>query len=117
INFAWVTPLTMGLVNRVLWREAPVAATETMQRLRSRKAEVSGQLEQKRAATRFEPSPDVKIDLEKMSQELSAAAAPKSETVRPSGRGLAPEKPEEAESYTSRLLKAKQKVWEERKKE
>ena len=49
--------------------------------------------------------------------ELSVEAAPRSKAPPPSGRGLAPEKQEEAESYTSRLLKAKQKVWEERKKE
>jgi hypothetical protein len=116
INFAWAAPLAMGVKNFILRREAQPATTETMQRLRSRKAEVADQLDQKRSATRFEPAPDVKIDLEKMTKELSAEAPQKRESPPPGQPGLAPEKREE-ESYTSRLLKAKQKVWEERKKD
>src|SRR5207253_467490 len=54
INFAWMAPLTLAIRKRILRREGVPATTETMARLRSRKAEVSDQLEQKRSLARFE---------------------------------------------------------------
>ncbi len=58
INFAWVPPLAAKVRDRLLRRPAMAEVTVVMDRLRSRKAEVTEQLEQRRAATRFEPSPD-----------------------------------------------------------
>jgi uncharacterized membrane protein/Mg-chelatase subunit ChlD len=96
-------------------------ATEYMEKLKSRKAEVSDQLDRTRSATRFEPPPlpasSVPLDEPLLTGELSDAA-PARPTVRESRPGLGPsEKPAAAESYTNRLLRAKQKVWEEREKD
>jgi uncharacterized membrane protein/Mg-chelatase subunit ChlD len=90
-----------------------------MEKLRSRKAEVDEQLQRSRAATRFEPPPlpTPTADVgEPLLGESSAPAEPRPTTRQPQG-GLAPDqKAPEAESYTNRLLKAKQRVWEEREK-
>lgn len=92
---------------------APVA--EYMEKLKSRKADVNEQIERTRAATRFEPPPLPLPDSDRpVLEELenaSQAARPESAS-RPS---LAPDEPKTQEdSYTNRLLRAKQKVWEER---
>jgi hypothetical protein len=84
-----------------------------MQRLQSRKAEVSDHFDQLRAATRFEPSPQRPVDAE----VLEDAAKPSSEmkTDKPTAPSLGQAKAEE-ESYTERLLKAKKKAWDDREK-
>jgi hypothetical protein len=97
---------------------------EYMEKLKSRKAEVNDQLDRSRAATRFEaPSPtegdtpqvDVIGDL---MQGGSAGPRPPERRPPPKSPGLAAEGPKpEAESYTNRLLKAKNKVWEDREKD
>ena len=81
-----------------------------MQRLQSRKAEVTGQIDQLKAATRFEPQETpVSLDvLEKPATPIAAGDMPAAPSL------AEPAKPQ-AESYTERLLKAKKKVWEERK--
>ena len=94
-----------------------------MEKLRSRKAEVDDQLQRARSATQFAPPPlptpsAPPADLgEPLLDDSSSAPAPSRPAARPSQPGLAPEqKAPEAESYTNRLLKAKQRVWEEREK-
>ena len=112
-SMAWLPPMAARLRDRVLGRQEVPAESELLDRLRSRKAEVTEQLEQRRAATRFEPSPDAALDTSEAEREL-AAEAPKSRVrERVGGAAIAPGKTEE-ETYTSRLLKAKKKVWEER---
>jgi hypothetical protein len=90
---------------------------ERLDRLRSRKAAIAGEIDERRAATRFEPE---------MPQDGAAASADPDEVLRDAGAGgsapspaaqrstsqLSPEAQEE-ESYTSRLLKAKQKAWKD----
>jgi hypothetical protein len=98
-------------------------ASEYMEKLRSRKAEVGEQIDRSRAATRFEappaaaPSGAAVEPLLDPTAEPSAADRPRKAAAETSG--LAPEgpKPGQPESYTDRLLKAKQKVWEEREKD
>ena len=113
VNFDWLWPLLYRAQDLLLRREKPVTPDVVMDRLRSRKAEVGDQLEQRRAATRFEPAPDAPATAAALEEQLPnlPAAGPK----QPTKADMAPEK--EPESYTSRLLKAKQKVWEERKKD
>jgi uncharacterized membrane protein/Mg-chelatase subunit ChlD len=107
VSLAWVPPLAGRLRDRLLGREPQAAPTETMSRVRSRKAEVGEQLEQRRAATRFEPASDQPADLSLLEEQI---AAPSTEAPRELGRtGLTPEAQEE-ESYTSRLLKVKKDV-------
>lgn len=101
-------------------------ATDYMEKLKGRKAEVAEQIDRGRSATRFEAPPTSTIipeNFEPVDEPLlGGPAAP--EAAKPSpGRtspkpGMAPEKKEPApESYTNRLLKAKQKVWEDREKD
>jgi uncharacterized membrane protein len=91
---------------------------EYMEKLKSRKAEVGEQLDRSRAAARFEPLPGTPTAPVDETLLTGGAEAPReSPKPKPATPGLAPEaKKEEPESYTSRLMRAKQKVWEDREK-
>jgi len=104
----------------------PLPSSDYMDKLRSRKAEVGEQLERSRFASRFE-APAV-ADREGQATAAAgeamvggqAAELPRVRpaTAIPKGAGLAPDAPRaEDAGYTNRLLKAKQKVWEDREKE
>ena len=110
------------------WTAAPRGArsrapSEYMEKLKSRKAEVGEQLDRTRSATRFEAPPAVgPIPRRRAAMPTVAEATAEAERrpdAPPGGPSLAPETPPEAEpeSYTDRLLRAKQKVWEERDKD
>ncbi|HUY89526.1 MAG TPA: VWA domain-containing protein [Pirellulales bacterium] len=107
VGFAWLPPLTRRLRNRVLGRPQQPPPPEYMSRLRSRKAEIDEQLQQRRAAARFEPTPDAPIDVAAVEEELKGPPPPK--PAAPAASSLSPEKKEE-EGYTSRLLKVKKGV-------
>jgi hypothetical protein len=113
VSFAWAPPLAAGVRDWVLRRDGQVPKTEYMDRLRSRKAEVSEQLEQRRAAARFEPAPDAAAPADLATLESQMQAAPR-EAPRPSAPQRSTAEAPKEESYTERLLKAKKKVWEER---
>lgn len=94
--------------------------SDYLDKLRGRKAEVAAEIDRTAATRRFEsttapasgtaPRPDVVSD----AQSEMPPPRPTS-TARPQ---VAPSQPDQpAESYTSRLLKAKQKVWDEKKTE
>jgi len=112
VSFAWVPRLAGRALDVILRRQPAPAPAETIERLRTRKAEVGDQLEQLRASARFEPSPEAAAGPEAHEivklEPSGPPAAPK--TAAPS---LAGEQPAE-EGYTARLLKAKKKVWEEK---
>jgi hypothetical protein len=89
-----------------------------MTKLRSRKAEVSQQLDAARATRRFEPAPDEAVSgtagpsvLDEQAGQATGPSRPRQVTQMQ----VTPDKPQEQETYTSRLLKAKQKVWDEKK--
>jgi hypothetical protein len=101
-------------------------ASEYMDKLRSRKAEVDEQLDRSRAAPRPETSPlpfptaptagpigEPLLEGGDLMERARAARAAE-QTVPSLAAG--PREPEK-QSYTDRLLKAKQRVWEEREKE
>ena len=98
-------------------------SVEYMEKLKGRKAEVSEQIDRSRAATRFEAppassGPPIVVD-EPLLGGTPGGSHP-AERPRPQSQapGMAPAGPQaEPESYTNRLLKAKQKVWEDRDKE
>ncbi|MCA1686794.1 MAG: glutamine amidotransferase, partial [Planctomycetia bacterium] len=99
-------------------------APEYMEKLRSRKAEVGEQIDRSRAATRFEAPPpsDTSLPLNEPLFDPYAppsAGPPQSRKATGDAPGLAPTGPkaDQPESYTNRLLRAKQKVWEDREKE
>ncbi len=91
---------------RLRGRQAPVPAEQTLQRLRSRKAEVASEIERQRAAARFEPAPGAGADLSALTEPAARPSVPPP-AARPTLSGQT-----EDESYTARLLKAKQKAWE-----
>jgi Mg-chelatase subunit ChlD len=94
----------------LLRRKPAPAATPTIERLRSRKAEVGSQLEQLRAATRFEAPPGAAAELPG-SARPAPADKPSAAPAAPSPAG----EPSKEESYTSRLLKAKKNAFEPKK--
>ncbi len=105
VNLAWVPPLAGRARDFVLRRRPPPAAPPTMDRLRSRKAEVSGQFEQLRAAARFEAPLEKAAGLDVLEERAARPPAGPAPPPPP----LAQQKSEE-ESYTERLLRAKKKV-------
>jgi uncharacterized membrane protein len=113
VGFGWVPVLAGRVRSAVFGRKEETAEVEVIERLRSRKAEVGERVEQLRAGARFEPSPDAPADLRSLEgiEPPQAPPAPK-EPKRPS---LAPGPKEE--SYTERLLRAKQQAWKKREKD
>jgi Mg-chelatase subunit ChlD/uncharacterized membrane protein len=107
VSLAWVAPLA----GRIMRRQVEPARVETIERLRSRKAEVAGRIEQLRSDARFEPPPETTAKIE----DLEEKAAPR--LVRPAAPPMAGREEPEEESYTQRLLQAKKKVWAERRKD
>lgn len=101
------------------WRSrtpAPVQSIATMERLRGKKSEVGEDIE--RSRQRFEPTTPPTATESRRSSEPTAPSIPSAPTQPPPTMTPKPpaENPEDA-SYTSRLLRAKKKVWEERDKE
>jgi hypothetical protein len=118
VHFYWIGPALAWLWARALRRPQEEAPDERMERLRSRKAEVSEQLEERRAAARFEPQADEaggrpRASLEDVLQEAGGApptAAPPRAAADQGQPGTPAEK-----SYTERLLEAKKQAWKEKK--
>lgn len=108
VSFAWVAPLAARARDKLLGREAEAVEIETMSRLRSTKAEVGASIEQRRAAARFEPEPDAPVDHSVLDQSAAASGPPAPLRAKPLAESMAPQ--QEEESYTSRLLKAKQRA-------
>jgi Mg-chelatase subunit ChlD/uncharacterized membrane protein len=109
VHFAWVPPLLARCRDFVLRQRPALPQPQYIERLKSRKAEVTGHLEQLRATTRFEMPADAPVDLQLLDEPPPSAKA----EPRVPEAASAPEK-NEGESYTERLLKAKKKAWEER---
>jgi uncharacterized membrane protein len=95
-------------------KQIEVATQDYMAKLRTRKAEVSRQLDEARAARRFEPTPDTPASSPFVLDDMAGSESPR--TVRPADRPqVTPQHEKQQETYTSRLLKAKKKVWDEKK--
>jgi uncharacterized membrane protein len=107
------------------WRrlrgQETVKSSDYMDKLRSRKAEVTEQLDRSRFASRFDTAaPPTAASTEPLLQggPIAEAKRPDRPASKAASAGLAPDAPRAEEaSYTNRLLKAKQRVWEEREKE
>ncbi len=114
ISFEWVRTLRDWLAVKLLRRPATEAPNEAMQRLRMKKEAISQQIDERRAATRFEPTvgPQADADQKSTAEILEAASggAPPPETKRtgPVTSGTGPAK--EEDTYTERLLAAKRKA-------
>ncbi len=117
-----IQPAQVAAAGQRVWerlRGRAVEAPQTPQfieRLRSRKAQVGETLDQLRAARRFEPAQHV-AEAPRGADEVTVAA-PRTPASRPAPQPrIGPESQEEAADYASRLLKAKQRVWQERDKD
>ncbi|MBP89628.1 MAG: hypothetical protein CMJ64_23440 [Planctomycetaceae bacterium] len=117
VSFEWVGPFLVWLRAKVFGAEDDDQPEERLDRLRSRKAAIAGEIDERRAASRFEPimpedgAPTVGAPDQVLRDAAGGETASSSSPQRPTSQ-LSPEDQEE-ESYTSRLLKAKQKAWKD----
>lgn len=109
VSLTWVPPMAGRIRDKLLRRQPAPQRDETIERLRSRKAEVTDRIEQLRSDARFEPPSDGPVDLDTLQQDGPAAAEAKPAT--PAGPSLADQKADD-ETYTERLLRAKKKAWD-----
>ncbi len=105
LNLDWVGPWAASMRDTLMGRDAVPQSTPMMERLRSRKAEVSGDLERRKAATRYEPQPDAPVSTDAIDAALGQADAPT--LAKPIGPGMGPVGADDEDSYTNRLLRAK----------
>jgi Mg-chelatase subunit ChlD/uncharacterized membrane protein len=109
IDPEWFAP-AWRYVRRLWSREAEQPPVEErLERLRSLKAQVSGQMDERRAATRFEPEPDAEVSttsLEEAMRESVGSTGPSTTSSTPMATSGQPEE----ETYTDRLLKAKRRA-------
>jgi hypothetical protein len=114
ISLQWLLPVWERFATVVLRRQRQVAVAPTMERLRSRKADIERTIETRRAATRFEPDPTAAAGPGTAQPSATKPTAPGAPAAQPPKQEA--DKPD-AESYTERLLKAKKQVWKDRDKE
>lgn len=115
-SYEWIAPAVVFVRERILRRKVDETAETRMDRLRSRKAEVHGEIDELRAAARFDPQPDAPpVTAPRPTRSLDDAikdagtgstAPPPSPTNQP---GMSPGQAEKDTSYTARLLEAKKK--------
>ncbi len=107
----WILPAYRWVVEKIRPREPDQQVEERLERLRSTKAELAQSIDQRRAATRFEPQ----IDDEQGDPETRDADRVLDDAAAASRSSARPQKPKEkppvdqseADSYTARLLEAK----------
>jgi hypothetical protein len=112
IGFEWLRA-GWNWLKRKLWGAAEHDyESEKIGRLRSRKAAIAAEIDERRAATRFEPvvaaDPHAPPEPLRTDTEALSAQPPRP----PASHPLTPDAPAE-ESYTSRLLKAKKQAWKD----
>ncbi|HUE69296.1 MAG TPA: VWA domain-containing protein, partial [Pirellulaceae bacterium] len=113
VHFYWVAPALAWAYNRLLQRPQEQARDEVLERLRSRKAVVTSQIDERRAATRFEPVAEEQAPPQRELGEVLAdataggSAAPPRPAATPTVAGA---NPQEETTYTERLLAAKKKA-------
>lgn len=104
LDWSWLAPVGQWISVHVLRRVPEVKQEATMQRLRSRKAEITNEFENRRASTRFETNEGEEQTIEPTGTVQTQAT---SSTSKPSESLAAEKEPEAEDSYTSRLFKAK----------
>jgi hypothetical protein len=114
-SYEWIAPVVTFVQQRVLRRQVDQAIETRMQRLRSRKQEVHGEIDELRAAARFDPQVDAPAGTpptaRSLEQAMQDAGASSSATAPPAPTqpGMSPGQAEKDTSYTARLLEAKKK--------
>jgi hypothetical protein len=111
VHFYWVAPALATAYARMRGNTQEDVRDERLERLRNRKAAVSSQIDERRAAARFEPTPDgfsEPRDYEAVIADASSGAA--SEPARPQSQPQTQTPQTEQDTYTERLLAAKKKA-------
>jgi uncharacterized membrane protein/Mg-chelatase subunit ChlD len=114
VDLSWAKPHVARLRDKILGREPAPTPDVRIERLRARKAQIAQSIDEKRAAVRFEPAPDAPASGSAVEEAMGGPTAPRPTAPAPSGPQITPQQPQEND-YTSRLLKAKKRVWDERK--
>jgi len=116
IHFYWVMPAVAYAWNRLMQRPLEPVRTEAMERLRSKKAAVTSQLDERRASARFEPQVDADAgparELGEVLQDATSGSsnAPQQSSLQPPPTAAAGP---EQDTYTERLMAAKKKAKKE----
>jgi Mg-chelatase subunit ChlD len=111
IRFGWMKWAAGRIRGQLTSRDSLETASETLERLRSRKSQVSKQHASLRDAARFQSEATTATDGAAPSDSIDGLGEAAGESM--TGERLAPRADED--DYTSRLLKAKQRVWQDRK--
>jgi len=115
VNFAWVPAVAGRVRDKMLRRQPKPAPEQTIERLRSRKAAIAQEIDQRRAAARFEPTPDAPVP-GTLEPDMSAATTQPDKRSEPKPDQAKPAEGEKADDeYTRRLLEAKKKFRGQRK--
>jgi hypothetical protein len=109
VHFYWMMPALAYAYNRVRGVQPEAPPDERLARLRNRKAAIASQIDERRAATRFEPVVDEAAprDYEQVLSDASAGGADAASAPRPVAPAQSQGPKTEEETYTERLLKAK----------
>lgn len=111
VSLGWVRVPLAQLRKLVGGRDtAQPAVAASLARLQQRKSELGSEFDNRRAAARFEPLA-MDAELRSLEHELVASAS-ETRQSRAAALDLAPQA--EEDDYTARLLKAKQRMWSER---
>lgn len=108
VDWSWAAPAVDWLAARFgKKKEADAEVDQRLERLRQRKQQLAEQMDDRRAAARFEPdTSDSAASLDDAVQGASGSVASSAPPTKEASPGIAPTD-EEKDSYTSRLLKAK----------
>jgi hypothetical protein len=106
LSWDWLAPLG-NRIGALLGQERAPQRDVTIERLRSRKAAATDEMDRRRSAMRFEPLPDAPAPVaavDALLRPTTGQELPKTETAE---KPAATDEPSNADSYTDRLLRAK----------
>jgi hypothetical protein len=114
VHFYWVRPALAHAYSRLRGQPQDTAVDDRLARLRNRKAAVSNQIDERRAAARFEPVVDDVAATSRSSEEIlseaAAGATNQPAAQRPASQSQSATPQSEQDTYTERLLAAKKKA-------
>lgn len=112
-SYEWIAPAVQFVREKILRREALVPAVASIDRLRSRKEVVRQQIDERRAASRFEPQVDAESGqgpTRDLSELVDGGRTPSATPPRPAGgQTMTPTTTDESD-YTQRLFAAKRRA-------
>lgn len=116
-SYEWIRPGVDFVQEKILRKEHNEAVDDSIERLRNQKAAIQSQLDEKRAATRFEPTadadPSAPADLGAVMDQATGQSP--AATPPPAQREtMTPTTSEQDEDYTARLLAAKKKAFKDK---